>query len=679
MSNSRVISDHGRALTVAAATVTGVVAVYSVCSFTTSSSSSGSSPSFVSRLYTSSKFHVESQLRSWILKLYRFDEKLAVLLPDEEDGDDDNGSCPAAPEEKDDDKGATNNNERNTFVLLMIYPGAFLGCQDYVAFAKEVQRQVARKNSIETPMKLVVGIGTCSFFFPNLLKWALHNNDPRVLARFILEKAEKRVREKYPEQDTEGGGGGGELQSQAASAAPPIFKDIFLFGHSLGGGEAAEAAYPSSIRGLLLYGSLLSFPTIKTLNSPPFMLNKLLASYPRPVLTLLGDRDGFVRYYKVAAEAQELTQEIKRQIQSNSGTPRNEDDLERAARLKKPIIIMPELNHMHMATGEVTASAKATGRSDFPSRIQTLSQAHATLTSVVVDFLQVHATAAAVSSSPSSVQESQDRLIQLGKITQATYLDTFNRLSERATLSRFIHETQRKLLHVTTVAGVNKHNFYEDEHAEASEHHTEDGLAITSNWHSEAQDFLYSKPTWDPDHHQLWIEIVEQKPLCASVPPQVSKTLAFKGKTQEAILYDQPAGKEHYQEIKDSPVPTLMELNQATFDMVLNKIVNPQQRLRYLKEGKRLKFGPDIFVVSAPKWVETPISITKHDHNEENSDSDNKDSSSPSSSRSSYYLLQSPYVSTPLSYGPLFGGMWYGKPLSPAQAYEWIVFDAFKP
>jgi hypothetical protein len=128
-------------------------------------------------------------------------------------------------------------------------------------------------------------------------------------------------------------------------------------------------------------------------------------------------------------------------------------------------------------------------------------------------------------------------------------------------------------------------------------------------------------------------------------------------------------GNTKFQAIKDGPAPTLMQLNKITFDQVLNNVVTPQQRQRYKKYGKELRFGPDILVSPPPKWVDTPISLTRYpppDRLQENDDL--------------YYLLQSPYATTSHSdyLPPAFAGAWYGKPFSPAQAYEWIVFDAFR-
>ena len=155
------------------------------------------------------------------------------------------------------------------------------------------------------------------------------------------------------------------------------------------------------------------------------------------------------------------------------------------------------------------------------------------------------------------------------------------------------------------------------------------------------------------------MDITEQDPICIhDNNPQMSKTLAFKGRSQEEILFNQ----NHYQEIKDSPTPTLMELNQQTFQKVLLHLVPPAQRRRYRAMGKQLRFGPDLLIAKPPEWVRQPISITKH-----------RDGAKY------YYLLQSTYTTTPMSVPAPYGGAWYGKPLSPAQAYEWIVFDAFLP
>ena len=207
---------------------------------------------------------------------------------------------------------------------------------------------------------------------------------------------------------------------------------------------------------------------------------------------------------------------------------------------------------------------------------------------------------------------------------------------------------------------------------------------IIIEWHSSQKDFLYSKPTiwqsgdddYDGDGQQsaaLVLHVVEQDPISitdaansqrrnmSTLAPaqikQISKTLAIKSKSQEwimTLLKQQP-----YKD-RDVPVNPLMLLNQQTFDHVLNQIVTEQQRERYFKEGVSLKFGSDVCIDEGPKFVDTPLLLSEHHEPH-------------------CYVLQSPYLQTPTTKTPQkFAGMYYYKLLSPAQAYEFIVFDCFK-
>jgi hypothetical protein len=156
----------------------------------------------------------------------------------------------------------------------------------------------------------------------------------------------------------------------------------------------------------------------------------------------------------------------------------------------------------------------------------------------------------------------------------------------------------------------------------------------------------------------------------------VSKTLAVKAKSAEAIHGLLGAADGVFNSTEKDPVTTttVQQLNEHTFHHVLNHVVTEEQRQRYLEEGNALSFGPDIDVQAlvsqtkdlnaGPAWVKMPLQLTllsKH----------------PGTHRY-IFVLSSPFITTPTTTPPPFGGMYYFKPLSPAQAYEWIVFDAFK-
>jgi hypothetical protein len=102
-----------------------------------------------------------------------------------------------------------------------------------------------------------------------------------------------------------------------------------------------------------------------------------------------------------------------------------------------------------------------------------------------------------------------------------------------------------------------------------------------------------------------------------------------------------------------------------------------------LNHGKQLRFGPDILVESPPAWVETPLLVTKQERNHNEwqdvvTAGGKQHEKTTTATIDYYYMLQSPYTTTCTSLPHPWGGMFYFKPMSPSQAYEWIVFDCFK-
>jgi len=682
--------------------------------------------------------------KSWVLWFYQkqLEQEFLVLLPpstEKNQGESSSGSEDNKPSAS---PAAAASTPESKWSLLMIFPGGSLYARDYRDMARAVQvqhenlmaclleeqkEQAPNDNStIEMQQQqaypqLVVAIGMDIRFLPRLVKWATNQGDPRIIANLIQAKAERFVlKEQQKTTATEG-----HQQQTPASIRiedmynvhlpSKVFSDMFLWGHSLGGLYAIRAAYPSKFRALILYGCSMSLALSspdpqqrvipdKKRHIPP---KDLLKSYPKPVLTLMGERDGNLRCYKVAEEARALHDTIGENLLPCSYASRQED-LKRAMRLKKPIIVLPELNHMQMAMDVLPPEAVDTGRADFTSR-ESLPHAHTTLASVVVDFMYVHSSVTKATAPPpptpkttikttpilpqtpprttspppiepspssprsrsSSISPSspEDRLLRLGKLSRTIYLEPFLRLLDPVYQSRFIADIQRQLLHVTLSSTQNFHFYEEEDPMEESTHQEPTTPDIVPHWHAHLYDFLYSRPQFDPIRNQIFMEVLEEdeygSAIAVSVVPQISKTLAFKGRSQEEIVV---LSNGKYQELKDgdpeNKPPTLMELNQQTFDRVLHHFVTPQQQRRYLKEGAKLRFGPDIEILPAPRWVTTPIAITK---------------SSLCARADAFYLFQSTYTTTPMSMPAPFGGAWYGKPLSPAQAYEWIVFDAFKP
>jgi hypothetical protein len=542
-------------------------------------------------------------------------------------------------------------------VLLIIFPGAFLKPPEYVAIAKVAQEQAA-----SCGIQLTVGIGLLLYTSSSLTQWAFDNDDnDSSMAKRIQQKA----------------------ASAASSVTTKQFHHTFVWGHSLGGNKAIQTAYPSSITGLIMYGVSWSLVSTKQPQN--------LISFPRPSLTIVGDRDGFMRPLLLAEETRYQQQDMDRRIMATSGsslatTGKEENNgasllIQRQTLLKKPIVILPALNHLHMSLGIIHALTRRSGRCDGYSPLS-LEEAHSRLGQVVVDFMHIHCTDTTTATMPqennnnnnnsnnnNAAEESEQRLLQLVHNTR-TYLRPFMELTDPLYTSRFVQDCQSKLLLLHLPLPVSSL------------------VTVVVEWRPNPKDFLYSKPNFSPRENHLWVQVTEQDHLTIQIcnVAQISKTVAIKSKLPDAIRMAFATGNsnsKHYPEgIADdgsheqSRPQSIMQINQQTFDKVLNELVTPNERQRYLNHGKQLHFGPDVLVEMAPKWVETPLIVTKG--NEElNVAAGGKDEET-TTPIVEYYILQSPYTTTPASMPPPFGGIFYFKPLSPSQAYEWIVFDCFK-
>ena len=216
---------------------------------------------------------------------------------------------------------------------------------------------------------------------------------------------------------------------------------------------------------------------------------------------------------------------------------------------------------------------------------------------------------------------------------------------------------------------------------------------IIVEWRSPEKNFIYSKPTiWQneeqPHSALMVLQAMEQDTIAitdavnshrksasnSTVLPamikQISKTLAIKSKLKDGVLafLNQPNDSET---VQDNP---LMRFNKQTFDYVLHEVVTKEHRERYLQEGAPLTFGPDMRVANPPEWVKTPLLLTEHEKSD--------DAVAAAATKCDYrYAMQSPYAETSTTNPkilPPMAGVYYYKILTPAQAYEWIVFDCFK-
>ena len=214
-------------------------------------------------------------------------------------------------------------------VLLIFIHGAFTGNDRYKPFLQSIQ-QACLKKGIEAD----IGYGTYTNNIPNL---------ERTLE--ILSELNK--------------------ESQKYDAK-------FVFGHSMGALIAIAAAYPCIYDGLIQIGCNFQswFPGFV---SEPETIS--LASYPKPVLTIMMEVDGFLRYFSVHKDMQDLDHDMKK---------KGRDALD----LEKPIIILKDVNHMQVADNIVGEFISKTNRHDYESRLS-LEEAHAKIAQVIASFVVI--------------------------------------------------------------------------------------------------------------------------------------------------------------------------------------------------------------------------------------------------------------------------------------------------
>ena len=139
----------------------------------------------------------------------------------------------------------------------------------------------------------------------------------------------------------------------------------FVFmGHSAGGYFAIEPAERYG-DGLIQMGCVLN-----SKRNILWQKKRSLKNYQKPVLTLLGEKDGYISYLNSIQEFDSI----------------NEEDF-----LKKPIILKKNINHLQMCDNEESKVAKLMSIVDYDSQIS-IDVAHEMLADTIVNFLDKNET-----------------------------------------------------------------------------------------------------------------------------------------------------------------------------------------------------------------------------------------------------------------------------------------------
>jgi len=491
--------------------------------------------------------------------------------------------------------------------LVVMLPGFAKGPEAYVDFAKKLQARV-ENGPREHGGGATSGDGSIAM---HLAVGSFCNGMPGLLGTEevadILSLVQKKVEQ-----------------------AGLTYDKLYVCGHSAGAQIAFQSAFKYD--GFIQLGA--TFNSKGRLRWP----GRSLASFPRPTLTIVGELDGFVRYVSLADELEDI---------DSDNVKMSPEDLAR----EKAVVVLPEVNHMQLADGIVSAIALKTGRNDLPSHL-TIDEAQDRYADVMADFLTAN-----TCQNKDQDQQATQRMLQSATQTREK-LSTFRELSERANLDGFLQNVQRSIGNLDKAADDVKQ---------------QQQARVNVMWHNDKMDFTYSKPRILPDG-EIEVHVYPDSKRCISLGPssQLSPTLSVKFKSQEAILSHKSFSDLSGGNLASLEQPSAVELNRRLFESVLASVPKAE-RERYLRDGKQLDFLDDkTDWKTGPDWVDAPIEIVPI--TDGGNDSNDHDASS-----SKKVGVRSPVLKTPMQGIPArFAGMCYMKLLSPAQAYEWIVFDSFK-
>mmetsp|Transcript_9659 Transcript_9659/g.23778 ORF Transcript_9659/g.23778 Transcript_9659/m.23778 type:complete len:523 (-) Transcript_9659:32-1600(-) len=340
-----------------------------------------------------------------------------------------------------------------------------------------------------------------------------------------------------------------EATKSLAKESRANYEKIVLCGHSMGAFMAFDEA-PKHDAFVQLGATFNSKGNLR-------WDGRSLASFPKPVLTMVGERDGFVRYLALADEL---------------------DDVESLpseyASIQKPVIAPLDVTHMQAADNVISEDAVKLGRSDLTSGLP-LKRAQDIIAGIVADFMVASTTGPETSSVATNLKENVDE-------TQRR-LETFRKIRSSEYVEKYLENMQKRVLNIEG-----------------------DGPTIYPLWHNEKVHFVYSKPQATAEG-DVYIHAFPDKDLRFGMG-QVSPMLSLKFKSQESVLDVLPGTKAKGPQVK------AQALNEETFHEVL-RMVTKEERERYLEHGKKLQFLPDKDSgwVTGVDWVNHPLEVVEVD------------------------------------------------------------------
>jgi len=371
---------------------------------------------------------------------------------------------------------------------------------------------------------------------------------------------------------------------------------------------------------------------------------RTLSTFPKPCLTMLGDRDGRIPYVQLADLLEDLDESQQRQQQ------------EHEVPIPKPILLLPGLNHGCIV--DTTLARDRTGRNDLPLRDDTTDEiASDQVSCVAINFVRI------------ILDDEVGGLKELQKLTQHTQrrLKSYRTLIQRETMIDLARNIQQAIYHSRT--GPPPNDPTNTSTSNTTTTITKMPCTVTVQFVTSVLDFAFAKPQIGDSYVRVFL--YKQGPLRNKDNGKVilwSDTWAIKCKSQAALrvaFHNDTSGSEQGPEDFSDVFQTI---NRQTFDRVLHHVVTDTERDRYQKHGLKLDFGADCELMSSKvkkknplTWISSDLLLTPND------DGDGWMVSTPSA-----------YTTSSEQLPVKFRGMHYGKILSPAQCYEWIVSGCWR-
>lgn len=333
---------------------------------------------------------------------------------------------------------------------------------------------------------------------------------------------------------------------------------IVLLGHSAGAYIGIKPSIEKT-NAFIQMGSVLNSNGFL-----PWEKNRI-STFPKPILTILGECDGFLRYTLAFDEFYDLNN-LKNKFKNSYFVK------------KKPIIILPGVSHTQMSDGKLTTIAKKLEKKDIIPNVL-INTAHEEISYLINDFL----------------------ILNFNN-TKTNYTNSYSNLDKKL-------EDTKEFLNLYTKEYNDIDNFSSNCQQQIS------GIdiikSINTNYEN-INDFLYSKPVININGDIFIHTFLDKKNSISrsKLINQHSPNLWIKMKTKKAI-FNHP----YYNKLSDyNNEISAKKINEVNYISSFNKI-NYLSREKFIEYGIKLEFGDDIICKTAKEWIDTPLKINYDDKN----------------------------------------------------------------